>query len=175
MPTPSEWTARGIRKLLDDGRLDDGRLPAAFVLELLQWLRDQPSTAAPAWQALQEALQEQGDSADEMLRLEHQIQAADQLAISNVITSMRRASAIDWTLFFERVSVVEQVLRGDPCGRICRDGLLHSRSLPAFRSSNWRVAHASLRRRSPSAPSSSPETQSETEPHQDRRHHVGTT
>ena len=27
------------------------RLPPAFVVELLQWLRDQPSTAAPAWQA----------------------------------------------------------------------------------------------------------------------------
>src|SRR6185312_8771139 len=62
----AEWTPRRIRKLLDDGRLEDGRLPAAFVVELLQWLRDQPSTAAPAWQALQRALQEQGDSADEM-------------------------------------------------------------------------------------------------------------
>ena len=84
----AEWTPRRIRKLLDDGRLEDGRLPAAFVVELLQWLRDQPSTAAPAWQALQRALQEQGDSADEMLRLEHQHQAADQLAISNAISSM---------------------------------------------------------------------------------------
>ena len=69
----------------------DGRLSAAFVVELLQWLRDQPSSAAPAWQALQRALEAQDDSADEMLRLEHQREAADQLAIGNVITSMRLA------------------------------------------------------------------------------------
>jgi len=49
-----------------------------------------------------------------MLRIEHQRQAAEQLAISNVISSMRRVSTIDWTLFFERVSLVERELRNDP-------------------------------------------------------------
>ena len=106
-----------------DGTLDrllprkptaNGRLSAAFVVELLQWLRDQPSSAAPAWQALQRALEAQGDSAEEMLRVEHQREAADQLAIGNVITSMRLLSSIDWPLFFERVSVVER----DPRARI---------------------------------------------------------
>ena len=51
-----------------------------------------------------------------MLRVEHQREASDQLAIGNVITSMRLVSSIDWTVFFERVSVVEQVLRDDPSG-----------------------------------------------------------
>src|SRR5258705_8054193 len=112
----ADWTPRRIDRVLQDGREDDNRLSAAFVVELLQSLRDQPSAAAPAWQALQRALQEQDDSADEMLRIEHQRQAAEQLAISNVITSMRRISSIDWTLFFERVSLVEQLLRDDPAG-----------------------------------------------------------
>ena len=74
------------------------------------------SPHAPAWQALHRALEEQDDSADEMLRLEHQREAADQLAIGNLITTMRLVSAIDWTLFFERVNVVEEVLRKDPSG-----------------------------------------------------------
>src|SRR5262245_34143686 len=167
-----ELTPRGIRKLLDDGRLADGRLPAAFVVELLQWLRDQPSTAAPAWQALQQALEEQGDSADEMLRLEHQHQAADQLAISNAITSMRHASAIDWTLFFERVSMVEQILRGDPAGAYAamdfptRDRYRHSieqlanrarRSEPAIAQRAIELAREAI----------------ESEPARDRQHHVG--
>ena len=47
---------RQIRRLLADGRQEDGRLSAAFVVELLQWLRDQPLTAARTWQALQRAL-----------------------------------------------------------------------------------------------------------------------
>jgi cellobiose phosphorylase len=92
----------------------NGRLSAAFVVELLQWLRDQPSSAAPAWHALQRALEAQGDSPEELLRLEHQREATDQLAIGNVITSMRLLSSIDWPLFFDRVSVVEQILKEDP-------------------------------------------------------------
>src|SRR6266545_5866252 len=67
----------------------NGRLSAAFVVELLQWLRDQPASAGPAWQALQRALEAQGDLPEELLRLEHQREATDQLAIGNVITSMR--------------------------------------------------------------------------------------
>ena len=55
-----------------------------------------------------------------MLRVEHQREAADQLAIGNVITSMRLLSSIDWPLFFERVSLVEQMLREDPAGAYAR-------------------------------------------------------
>ncbi len=167
-----ELTPRGIRRLLDDGRLADGRLPAAFVVELLQWLRDQPSTVAPAWQALQAALQEQGDSADEMLRLEHQHQAADQLEISNAITSMRHASAIDWTLFFERVSVVEQILRDDPAGAYgamdfsTRDRYRHSIEQLASRARQSEVAIAQRALELAREASTS-------EPARDRQHHVG--
>src|SRR5687768_12687212 len=91
-----------------------GRLSAAFVVELLQWLRDQPPSAAPVWVVLQRALEQQGDSPDALLRLEHQREATDQLAIANVISSMRLLSSIDWPLFFDRVSVVERILKEDP-------------------------------------------------------------
>jgi cyclic beta-1,2-glucan glucanotransferase len=171
-PDAAEWTPRAIRKLLDEGRHEDGHLPAPFVLELLQWLRDQPSTAAPAWQALQRGLQEQGDSADEMLRLEHQHQAEDQLAISNVITSMRRASAIDWTLFFERVSVVEQILRDDPAGAYgamdfsTRDRYRHSIEQLAFRA---RKSEPAIAQRAIELARAAIEA----EPQHDRQHHVG--
>ena len=115
-----DWTEATIRRLLEDGRGEDGRLSAAFVVELLQWLRDQPMSAAPVWQSLNRALEAQDDSADEMLRIEHQREATDQLAIGNVITSMRLASSVDWTLFFERVSLVEQILREDPTDSYAR-------------------------------------------------------
>src|SRR5688500_499413 len=84
-----------------------GRLSAAFVVELLQWLRDQPSSAAPAWHALQRALEAQDDSPEELLRLEHQREATDQLAIGNVITSMRRSE--------EHTSELQS-----PCNLVCR-------------------------------------------------------
>jgi cyclic beta-1,2-glucan synthetase len=111
-----ESPAKVIDRLLRDEIPADGRLSAPFVIELLHWLRDQPSSAAPAWSALQRTLEAQGDSAEEMLRAEHHRRAADQLAIGNIITSMRLLSSIDWPLFFERVSLVEQILREDPAG-----------------------------------------------------------
>ena len=74
------------------------------------------ATAAPAWQALHRALEAQEDSPDEMIRREHHREATDQLGIGNVISSMRLLSSTDWPLFFERVSLVEQVLRDDPAG-----------------------------------------------------------
>ena len=53
---------------------------------------------------------------DEYLRQEQQRLAANQVSIGNSITSMRLISALDWALFFERVSLVEQILRQDPAG-----------------------------------------------------------
>ena len=126
------WSDRQVTQLLEDGRGPDGRLSAGFVVEFLQWLRDQPLTHAPAWQALHRALEEQDDSADEMLRLEHQREAADQLAIGNLINTMRLVTAIDWTLFFERVNVVEEVLRKDPYRGVRTDGLRDARSVSAL-------------------------------------------
>ncbi len=109
-------SAGAIDQLLRTELQANGRLSAAFIVELLQWLRDQPPSAAPAWQALQRALQAQGDTPEEMLRSEHQREAADQLAIGNVITSMRLLSSIEWPVFFDRVGLVEQTLREDPSG-----------------------------------------------------------
>jgi cyclic beta-1,2-glucan synthetase len=112
----TEEPAAVIDKSLASAAGRTGRLSAPFVVELLQWLRDQPSSAAPAWQALQAALQAQDDTPEAMLRREHQREAANQLAIGNIVTTMRLLSSIDWPLFFERVSLVEQILREDPAG-----------------------------------------------------------
>jgi cyclic beta-1,2-glucan synthetase len=111
---------RVIDEMLRDEAAASGRLSAPFVVELLHWLRDQPSSAAPAWHALQRALEAQDDSAEEMLRVEHQREAAGQLAIANIITTMRLLSSVEWPIFFERVSLVEQILREDPAGAYAR-------------------------------------------------------
>jgi cyclic beta-1,2-glucan synthetase len=150
----------------------NGRLSAAFVVELMQWLRDQPSSAGPAWQALQRALETQGDSPEELLRVEHQREATDQLAIGNVMTSMRLLSSIDWPFFVDRVSVVEQILKEDPAGAYAemdfatRDRYRHS------------VEHLSRRSKTPElvvaqrAIALARHAQ-EHDPVNDRRHHVG--
>lgn len=51
---------------------------------------------------------------DECIHCEQNRLAANQVSIGNLITSMRLLTALDWTLFFERVSLVEPILRQDP-------------------------------------------------------------
>ncbi len=64
--------------------------------------------------ALEHQLQERFPEATESIRAEHRRQAADQVSIGNVITSMRLISALDWTSFFEATSLAERALRSDP-------------------------------------------------------------
>ncbi|HET9468036.1 MAG TPA: glucoamylase family protein, partial [Vicinamibacterales bacterium] len=72
------------------------------------------STAA--WRWLQTRLTERGQSSDEVLRVEQQREAIDQLSIANIINTMRVLSALDWPTFVEAVSRVERTLRRDPAG-----------------------------------------------------------
>ncbi|MDQ3515250.1 MAG: hypothetical protein M3403_00540, partial [Gemmatimonadota bacterium] len=167
-----DWNDRLMAQLLEDASGPDGRLSPGFVVEFLQWLRDQPLTAAPAWHALHRALEAQEDSADEMLRLEHQREAADQLAIGNLITTMRLVSAIDWTLFFERVNVVEEALRKDPSGAY---SLMEFSTRDRYRHSVEQLAKRAQRTETSVATAAVNLSLSalREDPEHDRRHHVG--
>ncbi|PYN56258.1 MAG: glycosyl transferase, partial [Candidatus Rokuibacteriota bacterium] len=86
-------------------------LVTAFAVQLVQRLRDQDPTVTPALLWLDERLGAQGTTPDDIVRVEHQRQAAMNVTVRNVITSMRLMSALDWTEFFESVSLVDEVLR----------------------------------------------------------------
>ncbi len=92
-----------------------GRSPlsTAFAVQLVQRLRDQDPKVTPALIWLDQQLQTQGTTADEAVRAVHQGQGATNVTVRNIITSMRLMSAVDWTEFFERVSLVDAVLRAD--------------------------------------------------------------
>ena len=83
----------------------------AFAVQLIQRLRDLDPKVGPILVWLDDRLAAQGTSADEIVRAEHQQQAAMSVTVRNVITSMRLASSFDWQTFFESVSLVDQVLR----------------------------------------------------------------
>ena len=152
----------------------NGRLSPAFVVELMQWLRDQPPIAAPAWHALQRALEAQGDSPDELLRGEHQREATEQLAIGNVITTMRLLSAIDWTALLRS----RQRRRADPARTIRRAptremDFRDARPLPAFDRTAVEAVEGAGDRTSRSGRSALARERGSSDPHNDRRHHVG--
>ncbi len=94
-------------------RLSRGALPTAARVQLFQRLRDQDPAVTPALGWLEEVLAAQGTTAEETVRLEHQRQAAMNVTVRNVITSMRLISWFDWAEFVESVSLVDHVLRSD--------------------------------------------------------------
>ena len=85
-------------------------LDRAFAVQLIQRLRDLDPKVGPILLWLDERLAAQGTSADEIVRAEHQQQATSSVTVRNIITSMRLTSAFDWQVFFESVSLVDQVL-----------------------------------------------------------------
>ncbi len=88
-------------------------LAASFIVQLVQRLRDQDPVVTPALRWIEERLAAQGTTADEIVRVEHQRQAAMNVTVRNVITSMRVISAFDWAEFFESVSLVDAILWAD--------------------------------------------------------------
>lgn len=103
---------RGVQALAAVmSRKDNPRLVAAFAVELAQRLRDQDPAVTPALAWLQQTLVAQGMTADSLALAEHQRQAATTVTVRNIITSMRLMSALDWTVFIESVSLVDDALR----------------------------------------------------------------
>ena len=80
----------------------------AFAVQLVQRLREQDPAVTPALDWLDERLAREGTTADELVRVEHQAQAATHATVRNVITSMRLLSPLDWADFFESVSLVHE-------------------------------------------------------------------
>ena len=91
--------------------LESSRLRTAFAVQLVQRLRDQDPELTPALEWLDRRLASQGTTPDEAVRVELQRQAAMNVTVRNIIVSMGLISALDWTEFFESVSLVDDVLR----------------------------------------------------------------
>jgi len=86
-------------------------LPNVFAAQLFQRLRDHDPATTPALQWLHSRLAAQKTTADEIVHAEHQRQGAANVSVRNVITSLRLISSVDWAKFFERVSLVDELLR----------------------------------------------------------------
>ncbi len=92
-------------------RRGSSSFPPAFVVQLVLRLRDQDPNTTPARQWLDERLNSQGTTADEIVQEEHQRQGTSNVTVRNIITSMRLLSDVDWPEFFESVSLVDELLR----------------------------------------------------------------
>jgi cyclic beta-1,2-glucan synthetase len=89
---------------------------SSFVAEFCQRLSRQSPVLHLARGWLEQRLVGYGSSIEQLVQLESQSQAADQVSVSHSITSLRLLSARDWKDFVEDLSRVEATLRTDPAG-----------------------------------------------------------
>ena len=89
-------------------------MSTAFVAELARRLQGQSSALALPLTWIEQQLAESGLTIEQLVQVENQQQAADQVSISNSIGSLRFLGAMDWREFVEAMSVVERTLREDP-------------------------------------------------------------
>ena len=105
------------------------RIPQSFVVQLTQRLREQDPAVMPVTDWLEKQLAKRGTSIEGIIHAEHQRQAATQVTVGNIITSMRLLSTLDWRDFFESVSLIEPLLAQDPAGAYSQNGVCDARSL----------------------------------------------
>ncbi len=91
-------------------------LESSFVAELTRRLVGKgPAFSLPiSW--IEQRLSEKGMTSDELVHIENQKQAADQVSISNSIGSLRFLSSNNWRDFVEQISVVEKILASENSG-----------------------------------------------------------
>jgi cyclic beta-1,2-glucan synthetase len=85
-----------------------------FVAELTRKLQGKGSALSLPLTWIEQHVSESGITSNELVGLENQKQASDQVSISNSISSLRFLGANDWRDFVEATSIVEQILLQDP-------------------------------------------------------------
>ena len=104
----------------------------AFLVQLTQRLRDQDQDVMPLVEWIEREVQQEkrqerrrpaalageapreGQTIEQLVQSAHHRQAAAQVTVGNIITSMRLLSTLDWPDFVESVSLSEPILGADP-------------------------------------------------------------
>src|SRR5688572_6570246 len=112
----AESDPKGLILVIADMARSDPPMVSSFVAELARRLQGHgPALALPlTW--IEQRLAESSQTIEQLVRAETQQQAADQVSISNTIGSLRYLGAMDWRVFVESASFVEQILRQDVGG-----------------------------------------------------------
>ncbi|MEX2250609.1 MAG: glucoamylase family protein [Acidimicrobiia bacterium] len=94
-------------------RYGPSELPQPFTVQLLQRLRDQDPETTPGLTWLLARLATEGTAADEVVNETHRRQAATNVTVRNIVTSLRQVNFFDWADFVEGVSLVDHALTAE--------------------------------------------------------------
>ena len=92
------------------------QLTPAFVAELHRRLQGQQASIALVLQWMDQRLGERHTTVVDLIRIDQQQLAADQIAVKNAFASLRRITSSDWRAFVEGLSPLEAGLQQDPAG-----------------------------------------------------------
>ncbi len=82
-----------------------------FATQLLYRLRDGSQNAGRALEWLEGELEKSGSDAEQIIMAEHQTLSAGNVTTGNIIRGLRLINDVDWTVWFEGVSRIDEVLR----------------------------------------------------------------
>ncbi|MET3659939.1 GH36-type glycosyl hydrolase domain-containing protein [Aquamicrobium ahrensii] len=82
-----------------------------FATQLLYRLRDGSQNAGRALEWLEGELEKSGSDAEQIIMAEHQTLSAGNVTTGNIIRGLRLINDVDWTVWFEEVSRIDEVLR----------------------------------------------------------------
>jgi len=91
-------------------------LESSFVAELTRRLVGKGAAFSLPISWIEQRLSEKGMTSDELVNIENQKQAADQVSISNSIGSLRFLGSNNWRDFVENISVVENIFKTEKSG-----------------------------------------------------------
>src|SRR3972149_4270933 len=116
MTETSENDPKSLILVIADMARSNPPMVSSFIAEPTRRLQGQGPTLAMPLTWIEQRLSESGLTIRQLVQSENQKQAADQVSMSNSISSLRFLGAMDWREFVEKMSDVEQTLREDTGG-----------------------------------------------------------
>ncbi len=112
----AEEDPKSLILVISDMARSNPPMISPFVAELTRKLHGKGSALSLPLTWIEQTLSDIGTSSIELVNIENQKQASDQISISNSISSLRFLSSNDWREFVEATSIVERVLSQDITG-----------------------------------------------------------
>lgn len=89
------------------------KIDSSYLIWLLRCFRDKDHvTNAVHW--IEQYIEQEDINIEAVVKAENQKQAANRVSTGNAVSSLRLISSIDWSNFFESVSMVQRILEQDP-------------------------------------------------------------
>ena len=163
-----QWKSEGRIRV----NLSDHPHCVPTLIHLIEQLTQHGPDSRNAVTDVEHQVNQHGWQLPDVVRQEYGRQAANQVSIGNVITSMRLIASLDWVGFFERVNQAEDILRRDPAD-VYAD--MHFESRDAYRHAIEEIAKRTRRTDSDIARLAIELSSrvSQDEPNGERKRHVG--